>query len=101
MSNALLAITPQSELKSWETPKNYLEYRRKIENDMHSPSDVIYKDTPNAIGFQKMCEDHMRSKLAKKPEIFKALLPTFAPACRRLTPGPGVSQSFPFTTECY
>lgn len=61
---------------------------------LHTPSDVIYKDTTNAVGFQKMCEDHMKSKLAKKPEIYESLLPTFAPACRRLTPGPGVSYYF-------
>lgn len=58
---------------------------------LHAASDVIYKDTVNALDFQKMCEEHMRKKLSKKPEIFEALLPTFAPACRRLTPGPGVS----------
>lgn len=58
---------------------------------MHGASDVLYKGTDNALAFQKMCEDHMRSKLAKKPEIFEALKPDFAPACRRLTPGPGVS----------
>jgi hypothetical protein len=31
----------------------------------------------------------MQTKLAKKPEIYKALLPTWLPGCRRLTPGPG------------
>ncbi|TPX11474.1 uncharacterized protein E0L32_007893 [Thyridium curvatum] len=81
--------TPQEELDQWRDPERYLEYRRKIESSLHEASDVLWKDTPSAIGFQKMCEDHMRAKLAKKPEIFEALCPTFAPACRRLTPGPG------------
>jgi hypothetical protein len=31
----------------------------------------------------------MRQKLAKKPHIFKSLLPSFGVGCRRLTPGPG------------
>lgn len=90
----ILAITPKDDLENWQDPKNYLEYRRDIESVLHEASDVLYKDTPAALGFQKMCEDHMRTKLAKKPEIFQALRPTFAPACRRLTPGPGVSISY-------
>ncbi|KPM40130.1 putative sterigmatocystin biosynthesis monooxygenase stcW [Neonectria ditissima] len=81
--------TPKEELEEWKDPKKYLEYRCKIEGSLNEASDVLYKDTPNALGFQKMCEDHMRAKLAKKPEIFEALRPSFAPACRRLTPGPG------------
>lgn len=31
----------------------------------------------------------MEKKLAKKPHIAKALIPSFAVGCRRLTPGPG------------
>ena len=31
----------------------------------------------------------MKTKLAKKPEIFESLVPTWLPGCRRLTPGPG------------
>lgn len=31
----------------------------------------------------------MKTRLAKKPEIVKALTPSFAVGCRRLTPGPG------------
>jgi hypothetical protein len=31
----------------------------------------------------------MKTKLAKKPEIYEAILPTWLPGCRRLTPGPG------------
>jgi hypothetical protein len=31
----------------------------------------------------------MREKLSKKPEIFEKILPEWAPACRRISPGPG------------
>jgi hypothetical protein len=31
----------------------------------------------------------MRQRLAKKPHIFKSLLPSFGVGCRRITPGPG------------
>jgi hypothetical protein len=86
-----IANTPKEELEEWKDLNKYLQYRHGIEATMNEASDVLYKDTPGALAFQKMCEDHMRAKLAKKPEIFEALRPSFAPACRRLTPGPGVS----------
>ncbi|CZR53553.1 related to flavin-binding monooxygenase [Phialocephala subalpina] len=81
--------TPAEDLARFKDPKTYLEYRHQIESVLHIASDAIYKGTENAKMFQKMCEDNMRAKLAKKPEIFESLLPDFAPACRRLTPGPG------------
>ena len=31
----------------------------------------------------------MRARLANKPELADFLIPSFAPGCRRLTPGPG------------
>lgn len=33
--------------------------------------------------------NNMRTKLAKKPEIYRNLIPSWLPGCRRLTPGPG------------
>lgn len=33
--------------------------------------------------------ENMKARLANKPELFDELLPSFPPACRRLTPGPG------------
>lgn len=33
--------------------------------------------------------ESMKQKLAKKPEIFTEILPQWAPACRRISPGPG------------
>ncbi|KAL4862560.1 hypothetical protein BDV12DRAFT_42067 [Aspergillus spectabilis] len=84
------AQTPADLLEKFKNdPQSYIEFRRKIESDLHSASEVIYKDTEMARTFQKMCEEHMRSKLAKKPEILDALLPDYPVACRRLTPGPG------------
>lgn len=34
----------------------------------------------------------MQGRLSKKPEIFEALVPDYPVGCRRITPGPGVSQ---------
>jgi hypothetical protein len=38
---------------------------------------------------RKLFEEHMRTKLAKKPHIAKQMIPQFPVACKRLTPGPG------------
>jgi hypothetical protein len=35
----------------------------------------------------------MKKRLETKPEIFEALIPSFSPGCRRLTPGPGYLES--------
>jgi hypothetical protein len=47
------------------------------------------KGTPLQLGAKDLFHQHMRERLASKPEIFEALLPSFSPGCRRLTPGPG------------
>lgn len=38
---------------------------------------------------QKLTSDSMKSKLMNKPDISKALVPTWPAGCKRLTPGPG------------
>lgn len=84
-------MTPAEDLKRFEAdPKAYLEYRHYVEGILHTASDALYKGTDSALAFQQACYEHMKSKLAKKPEILDSLLPDFSPACRRLTPGPGV-----------
>ncbi|KAL4977944.1 hypothetical protein BDW66DRAFT_165334 [Aspergillus desertorum] len=41
------------------------------------------------VGATAFFTENMKRRLRKKPELINDLLPTFAPACRRLTPGPG------------
>lgn len=59
---------------------------------LHRPVEALYKNTEGAKVLFDMCRAHMEEKLAKKPEIFHALVPDFPPGCRRITPGPGVSE---------
>lgn len=58
---------------------------------MNRPVEALYKDTEGAKILFDMCKAHMKEKLAKKPEVYEALVPDFPPGCRRITPGPGVS----------
>jgi hypothetical protein len=67
-----------------------------VENILHRPVEALYQDTAGAQVLWDMCRDHMKAKLAKKPEIFEQLVPDFPPGCRRLTPGPGVCIHFHF-----
>ncbi|KAL4739993.1 hypothetical protein BDV11DRAFT_214749 [Aspergillus similis] len=45
--------------------------------------------SPEQVGATAFFTEDMKRRLRKKPELIDDLLPTFAPACRRLTPGPG------------
>ena len=47
-----------------------------------------YIPVPNFRGLESIL-NNMKTKLAKKPEIFDAMVPNWLPGCRRLTPGPG------------
>jgi len=47
------------------------------------------RGTAMQLGAQKMFSASMSSRLASRPDIYDALLPSFAPGCRRLTPGAG------------
>jgi cation diffusion facilitator CzcD-associated flavoprotein CzcO len=60
-----------------------------IERDANSVHSLTMKNS----ALQKFARENftalMKEKLASKPEVFEALLPSFSVACRRLTPGPG------------
>ncbi|KAK9460471.1 uncharacterized protein V1516DRAFT_626211 [Lipomyces oligophaga] len=77
------------EINLFMTDKDhFLKYRKAIEDEIQSghSSTFIGKDSDTAaLIFAAL----MQKKLAKRPEIFKSLLPDFPPICRRLTPGPG------------
>ncbi|KAH8714753.1 hypothetical protein BGZ61DRAFT_574819 [Ilyonectria robusta] len=38
-------------------------------------------------------QDYMKKRLEGRPDLYEAIIPTFAPGCRRLTPGPGYLES--------
>ncbi|KKA24407.1 Cyclohexanone monooxygenase [Rasamsonia emersonii CBS 393.64] len=82
--------TPPEYLDKFKNdPKAYLEFRRRIEDVLNKPMEALYRNTDAEKMAFEACREHMRAKLAKKPEIFEALVPDFAVGCRRLTPGPG------------
>ncbi|EKG11169.1 Flavin-containing monooxygenase-like protein [Macrophomina phaseolina MS6] len=70
-------------------PAHYHKFRIAIEEDSNSIHAVTIRGTEMAVKAKKTFEENMRARLASKPDIFAALLPSFSPGCRRLTPGPG------------
>ncbi|CRG92376.1 Putative sterigmatocystin biosynthesis monooxygenase stcW [Talaromyces islandicus] len=83
-------FTPPDYLEKFKNdPAAYLDFRRRIEDVMNMPSEALYQNTDAMKLAMEATRDHMKTKLAKKPEIIEALVPDFAVGCRRLTPGPG------------
>jgi len=84
-----IKVTPEQKARFQNDPNHYLEFRTTIERDANSVHSLTLKDS----SLQQLARDDftelMRQKLAKKPHIFKSLLPSFSVGCRRLTPGPG------------
>lgn len=79
--------------------ETYMRFRKAIETE-YIPMEIwlmrlqsAYPSTYTDSEMQKMGQElftaSMKQKLAQKPEIFTAILPDWAPACRRISPGPG------------
>lgn len=82
-------VTPEKREALASDPEAYLKFRKVIEDG----GNLIHEGTVHGSAVQKHLSKEfaasMREKLAKKPELFDVIIPTFAPGCRRLTPGKG------------
>ncbi|KAI4626824.1 hypothetical protein J4E83_003977 [Alternaria metachromatica] len=82
-------IPPELRDRFANDPEYYHKFRLSVEEDGNSIHAVTMKGTELQKGAKDMFHQHMKERLKSKPEIFEALLPSFSPGCRRLTPGPG------------
>ncbi|KAH6691332.1 hypothetical protein F5X68DRAFT_252255 [Plectosphaerella plurivora] len=74
-------------------PDFFHKMRKTIEQEAGKKYMFALKGSPEqAIALEKF-QKHMRDRLAGRPDLYEAILPTFAPGCRRLTPGPGYLES--------
>jgi hypothetical protein len=88
----ILMICPVPKEKQDElvnNPEYYFKMRKVIETDGNMIHDSTLQGTEMQANFQAFFKAGMEERLKKKPELFDAILPTFAPGCRRLTPGVG------------
>lgn len=85
-------INPVTEAQRTEfrsDPSAYLEFRKIIEADGNTIHGVTHKNSDLQRGAVEAFRAMMSTRLAKHPEIFQAMVPSFAVGCRRLTPGVG------------
>ncbi|PQE12791.1 hypothetical protein CJF30_00002694 [Rutstroemia sp. NJR-2017a BBW] len=84
-----LPVTPE-QIKKFETdPEALFKFRKTIEVAGNMVHGVTLLNSDMQTGAIKAFRELMSSRLASKPDIAKALIPSFAVGCRRLTPGPG------------
>ncbi|KAJ7597765.1 FAD/NAD-binding domain-containing protein [Mycena floridula] len=67
----------------------YKKFRYEMETELNSVHQSTIVGNPMQEGGRKYFHAMMLQKLAKKPWIADHIVPSFAVACRRLTPGPG------------
>jgi cation diffusion facilitator CzcD-associated flavoprotein CzcO len=82
-------FSEEQKKKFVDDPEGFFKFRMEIEeggNEIHA---LTIMGTEMQKGAQKDFEENMKKRLQKKPEIYDWLKPSFAPGCRRLTPGPG------------
>jgi cation diffusion facilitator CzcD-associated flavoprotein CzcO len=60
-----------------------------LELELQSIHDTTIIGTPEQIVARKEFLENMKRRLSKRPELLDGLVPSFPPASRRLTPGPG------------
>ncbi|CAK7199559.1 hypothetical protein SEUCBS139899_002239 [Sporothrix eucalyptigena] len=79
----------EEELQSFrEKPSKLLAYRKMLDSEIQSMTKVTLRGALSDEAAAHFTAS-MKAKLTKKPEILGAILPSFAPGCRRITPGPG------------
>ncbi|KAJ4400869.1 hypothetical protein N0V91_008378 [Didymella pomorum] len=82
-------IKPQDRERFLTDSQAFYSFRKIIEDEGNAAHPFSLKDSPHSNAARKEFAALMRTRLAKKPELAEFLMPSFAPGCRRLTPGPG------------
>lgn len=82
-------VTPEKQEALARDPEGYLKMRKVIEDGGNLIHDSTIRGTDMQKQFVAEFTTSMKQRLAKKPELFDAIIPTFMPGCRRLTPGKG------------
>ncbi|KAL6689893.1 FAD/NAD(P)-binding domain-containing protein [Trichoderma pleuroticola] len=73
-------------------PDEYNQYRKGLENRTYSRFSMLFKDQERSKQATDVLTAYMRRRLgadATEDDFARALIPSFAPNCRRLTPAPG------------
>lgn len=90
---AYIPVTPEQQQRLASDPPAYLAFRKAFESSGNTIHDSTILRTPMQTAFQSLFRDAMTQTLSPNPSLSANLIPTFAPGCRRLTPGTGFLES--------
>ncbi|KAF7557067.1 hypothetical protein G7Z17_g898 [Cylindrodendrum hubeiense] len=70
-------------------PEKYQQIRKMLEANAAKIYPMTLRGTEEQLDATATFESGMRQRLDGREDLVKAMIPKFAPGCRRLTPGPG------------
>ena len=82
-------VTKEDQERLMSNDAKYHEFRKVIETEGNAAHPFSLAGSAMSDYARQGFTQLMRGRLAKKPEYADLLIPSFAPGCRRLTPGPG------------
>ncbi|KAH8111748.1 FAD/NAD-binding domain-containing protein [Phellopilus nigrolimitatus] len=82
-------VFSEDDKASFKDPANYKEFRHGLESQLNAVHFATIKGSEMQNAARQAFKENMIKRLEKKPWIADHLIPDFAVACRRLTPGPG------------
>ncbi|KAH7143503.1 hypothetical protein EDB81DRAFT_947590 [Dactylonectria macrodidyma] len=74
-------------------PEYYHKMRKTLEEEAAKKYRFSLKDSPDQATAVTKFSNHMKGRLEGRTDLFELIIPSFAPGCRRLTPGPGYLES--------
>ncbi len=84
---------PEEKERFAKNPEEYLRYRHQVEDYVNQAQLIHWVGSDMNKTFSAATEESMARRLARKPEIFQHLRPTYPVACRRVSPGPRYLES--------
>lgn len=79
----------REQLEEFEDPATHLAYRKNLEDTYWRRFAGLFKNSRANDTARQDFKELMRKRLETRPDLLAAIVPDFAPNCRRLTPGPG------------
>ncbi|KIW94319.1 uncharacterized protein Z519_05635 [Cladophialophora bantiana CBS 173.52] len=82
--------TEEDKKKFREDPQALLEYRKKLESSVNNLFDMFIAGSETSKWAEKLMREEMHRRIGPGHEELKQkLIPSWAPGCRRITPGDG------------
>lgn len=83
-------FTEEEKKRFHDDPEYHLKFRKRIEAEFNTLADMFVMGSEVQKQVQEMMIQQMEARIGPGHEDLKAkLIPTWAPGCRRLTPGDG------------